>query len=150
HAGRYWNEYVGTNAEITPNLVVRFHNMSAAATYFLRSEGALNGWNMLWTAQALYEEGVKLSKKSWGTNDMGNIQAYLNSSVQPIAPGDYHSSPAVATTPVKWDADPEVQRAQIGTQKWLAIFPDGMEAWAEFRRSGFPKMYDLLSSERSE
>lgn len=150
NVGRYWVEYVGTSAVLTPNLVARFHIMSAAESYFLRSEGALNGWNMQGTAQALYEEGVKLSMQQWGINDMGNIQAYLNSSVQPIAPGDYHSSPAVATTPVKWDADPEVQRAQIGTQKWLAIFPDGMEAWAEFRRSGFPKMYDLLSSENAD
>ena len=31
-------------------------------------------------------------------------------------------------------------RDQIFTQKWIAIFPLGNEAWAEYRRTGYPKL----------
>lgn len=30
---------------------------------------------------------------------------------------------------------------QIMTQKWLALYPDGNEAWAEFRRTGLPEAH---------
>jgi hypothetical protein len=39
---------------------------------------------------------------------------------------------------------------QIGTQKWLALYPDGWEAWAELRRTGFPKTYPRLGSENPD
>ena len=29
---------------------------------------------------------------------------------------------------------------QIITQKYLAVFPEGEEAWAEFRRTGYPRV----------
>ena len=29
---------------------------------------------------------------------------------------------------------------QIITQKWLAMFPNGNEAWAEFRRTDYPRL----------
>ncbi len=151
--GKYWVEYSGSLA--TRDLVLngkfeqRFHIMAAAESYFLRAEGAINGWNMGGSAQALYEQGLTLSLEQWGVDDPLIIQNYLASAQRPIAPGDFHNSPAVANTPIKWDSDPQVQREQIGTQKWLAIYPDGMEAWADFRRSGFPKMYNLISSENA-
>jgi hypothetical protein len=65
----------------------------------------------------------------------------------PVAPNDYFNSPALTDIPVKFSSDPEKQREQILTQKWLAVFPDGFEAWAEMRRSGYPKMYPLIHSE---
>ena len=36
--------------------------------------------------------------------------------------------------------DREAQLEQIITQKWIAIFPLGNEAWAEYRRTGYPKL----------
>ena len=29
---------------------------------------------------------------------------------------------------------------QIGTQKWIALYPNGYEAWAEWRRTGYPAL----------
>jgi hypothetical protein len=40
----------------------------------------------------------------------------------------------------------EKQLEQIISQKWLALFPDGYEAWAERRRTGYPKGYALIES----
>ena len=50
--------------------------------------------------------------------------------------------PARSTiTPVWNDADdPETALERIITQKWIAIFPLGNEAWAEYRRTGYPRL----------
>lgn len=148
NVGTYWVTYSGST--ITANLTQPLHVMCAAESYFLRAEGALNGWNMGADAKSLYEDGIRTSLAQWGVSNTSTITAYLASTDLPVAPGDYHDSPAVASTPVAWTAVEATQREQIGVQKWLAIFPDGMEAWAEFRRSGFPKMYNLIQSENTD
>ncbi|RPE14245.1 SusD/RagB family nutrient-binding outer membrane lipoprotein [Chitinophaga lutea] len=124
--------------------------LHAAEAWFLRAEGALNGWNMDGTAQDLYEKGIAVSMQEWGIVDPAVINNYITSAAVPVAPGDEAGSPAVAATPVKWAATAGMQRAQIGTQKWLALYPDGVEAWAEFRRSGYPVMYPVLQSDNSD
>lgn len=132
------------------NLALRQEVMAAAEAYFLRSEGALNGWDMGGgTAKDYYEKGIELSLQQWGVADNAAVQAYISSTALPIAPGDEANSPAVANTPVKWGTSEAVQRAQVGTQKWIALFPDGIEAWSEFRRSGYPVMYPLLQSDNA-
>lgn len=42
----------------------------------------------------------------------------------------------------KWDesAPLELKLERIITQKWLAIYPEGCEAWAEQRRTGYPQL----------
>jgi hypothetical protein len=32
------------------------------------------------------------------------------------------------------------------TQKWLAMFPEGQEAWTEFRRTGYPKLFTVVNN----
>jgi hypothetical protein len=118
--------------------------MYAAESYFLRAEGALNGWNMNGNAQDLYETGIRTSLEQWGITDNTAIQQYIGSTSKPVALNDYLSSPAVTDVPVQFSADPEIQRQQILTQKWLALFPDGLEAWAELRRTGYPKLYPVV------
>lgn len=145
NVGPYWvSPSAGT---FTPDLVARYHIMSAAEAYFLKAEGALNGWNMGGgTAQSFYEEGLRISLSQWGASE-AEITAYINSTATPAAPGDSENSPAVSSVPVQWGANEAIQRQQIGTQKWLAIYPDGMEAWAEFRRTGYPEMYPVVQSD---
>src|SRR5690606_26602278 len=106
------------------NLTQRQQVMCAAESYFLRAEGALNGWNMGADAKSLYEDGIRMSLAQWGVRDEDAIAAYLTTTNTPVAPGDYHESPAVASTSVIWAATEAMQREQIGAQKWLAIFPD--------------------------
>ncbi len=124
--------------------------MYSAEAYFLRAEGALNGWNMGGNADELYAKGIENSLRTWGINDPTTINNYINSPNLPAAPNDYFESPALTDIPVKFSSDPEKQREQILTQKWLAVFPDGFEAWAEMRRSGYPKMYPLIHSENPD
>lgn len=148
NAGTYWATWNGT--AWLPMLEASQTVMNAAEAYFLRAEGAVNGWNMGGAAQALYEKGIETSMRQWGITDAAVISGYTQSAAVPVAPGDVAGSPAVANIPVKFGAAINIQRQQIGTQKWLAIYPDGMEGWAEYRRSGFPVMYPVAQSDNAD
>lgn len=39
------------------------------------------------------------------------------------------------------DDDPKVKLEKIITQKWLANFPMGLEAWNDLRRTGYPRIF---------
>jgi hypothetical protein len=102
------------------------------------------------TAKDLYEAGITNSFKQWGINDATVIQNYINSSSLPIAPGDYLNSPPVATIPVKFATDVTTEKKQIFLQKWLALFPDGAEAWADYRRSRVLPLYPVANSDNPD
>ena len=122
--------------------------MNAAEVAFLRSEGALRGWSMGGTAEALYNEGITLSFAQLGAS---GADAYINNSssmpasyVDPL--GTYTYGGAASTAKIKWDGsnDFETNLEQIITQKWIAMYPLGNEAWAEFRRTGYPKLMPVV------
>jgi hypothetical protein len=123
--------------------------MHCAEAYFLRAEGALNGWAMGDNAQALYETGIEMSLRQWGITDAAAIAAYKVSADVPAALPNQESA-AVNTATIKWGASEAAQREQIGTQKWLALYPDGFEGWAEVRRSGFPILYPVVNSDNTD
>ena len=125
-----------------------FEVLMAAEVWFLRAEGALKGWNMgSGTAKSFYEKGIETSMKQWGISDAGAIAAYVASTKTPIAVTGAVVSPALTDLPVVWTADATRQLEQIHTQKWIALWPNGVEAWAEYRRTGFPKLYPRMNSE---
>ena len=124
--------------------------MCTAEVYFLRAEGAMLGWNMGGTAKDMYEAGITNSLIQWNITDPTVIQTYINSLNTPIPPGDDLSSPAMTNIPVKFSAVPAVQTEQIATQKWLALYPDGMEAWADYRRSHVLKLYPVVNSDNPD
>lgn len=145
HVGPRWSS---PSAGGTPDYLSTPQNVICAAeAYFLRAEGALLGWNMGGTAKDLYEAGITNSMKQWGISSATAIQAYINSENTPVPPADYLNSPAMTNIPVKFSADVNVQKEQIATQKWLALFPDGMEAWADYRRSHVLKLYPVANSD---
>lgn len=121
-----WSNYFSTPQNV----------MCTAEAYFLRAEGALLGWNMGGTAQSLYESGIRNSMAQWGLTDNNAIEAYINGTTLPVEPDDYLKSPAAADVPVKFNlSDLQTQKKQVAVQKWLALFPDGTEAWADYRRN---------------
>jgi hypothetical protein len=125
--------------------------MATAESYFLRAEASLLGWNVGGlTTQQLYEGGIKASMNQWGITDPTVINNYVNSLAIPVAPGDYLNSPPMTNIPVKFSAIPSVQKEQIATQKWLSLFPDGMEAWADYRRSHVLKLYPVANSDNPD
>lgn len=124
--------------------------MNTAEVYFLRAEGALRGWNMGGTAQSLYELGIT---SSFGQHALGGASAYISDNVKTakayIDPNfTVNNSAAVNNVTVAWDAAAinEVKLQKIITQKWIAGFPDGQEAWSEYRRTGYPKLFPVLKN----
>lgn len=124
----------------------------AAEVCFLRAEGALKGWNMGGSAQEFYERGIRLSMEQYGV-DATTIEAYIVD--------DTHTPEGHANDPrgskynydrqtkvkVKWNADNSQQNLErIITQKWIANFPLGLEAWAEYRRTGYPELAPAISN----
>lgn len=114
--------------------------MNAAEVAFLRSEGAMRGWTMGGTAADLYNEGIKLSFEQYG---LANYTSYQDNSTDTPAPYDDPTYPegAPSTITIKWDdaATEEVKLERIMTQKWIAMWPLGQEAWSEQRRTGYPR-----------
>ena len=132
-----------SNFNVTSSSTIPY--MSCSESFFLRAEGALRGWNMGGTAQQFYEAGIKASMSEWGiTADPTN---YINSTDEPIAFVDNTGNGGDAAKPsticVKWDdaASFETNLERIITQKWIANFRISPEGWAEFRRTGYPKLF---------
>lgn len=123
--------------------------MTAAEVWFLRAEAALRGFSSENVKQC-YEKGVTLSLIQWGVGD--KAAEYLASEAKPIDYKDVFDSkcdmPAASTITPKWDdaAANEEKLERIITQKWLAVFPEGCEAWTEQRRTGYPKLFKVLNN----
>lgn len=150
------NEW-GNFSRVVCNYVTPLPVMKVAESYFLRAEGALRGWNMGGNAKDFYEEGIRISIQneldykgsiaevtSIASED---IDAYINGTttqidfVDPV--NSLNSIKAMNTVPVKWDesASKEDKLQRIIIQKWIANFPLSTEAWAEYRRTGYPKLF---------
>ncbi|MGH2648104.1 MAG: SusD/RagB family nutrient-binding outer membrane lipoprotein [Ginsengibacter sp.] len=156
HVGKRWSStnIIDKNGNVLgdPNSIATAQNvMVVAESYFNRAEGALLGWNMGGTANDLYNQGITNSLIQWNVTDPAVQTAYVNSTKTPIPPGDGLSSPAMTNIPVKFDAsNMATQLEQIATQKWLALYPDGMEAWADYRRSHALKLYPVVNSDNPD
>lgn len=122
--------------------------MTPAEVWFLRAEAALRGWSSEDVATC-YASGVQASFDQWGA---GSAAHYLESDLLPV---DYidtftpeYNIKAVCTISPRWDetASNEIKLEKIITQKWIACYPEGCEAWAEQRRTGYPKLFPVLTN----
>ena len=128
--------------------------MTAAEAWFLKAEAAIRGWTGAGDAKTAYQNGVLASFSQYGMDGT----AYLNdgtSKARPytdpkaLTPGQNDvltGSPFLSTITIKWDplATMDQQLERIITQKWIAMYPDGQEAWSEFRRTGYPKLFPVV------
>jgi hypothetical protein len=126
----------------------------------LRAEGALRGWNMGGTAQFFYERAIRNAFFEepmfvmYGGTYADLVEDYLNIeealpyvNVDPVGSGE--DWPSVTKIGVKWNEadDNETKLEKIITQKYIALFPLSTEAWAEMRRTGYPKMFPVLNTD---
>ncbi|MBM3401226.1 MAG: SusD/RagB family nutrient-binding outer membrane lipoprotein [Bacteroidetes bacterium] len=145
------NSWVGPRYQPTAMTTTPQAIFYASEAYFLRAEGALNGWAMGGTAKAMYEMGIETSLREHGITNASVISTYINGTSLPVAPNNVFPTPPLTDIPVSFEStNVERQREQIGTQKWIALWPESHEAWANIRRSGYPKFYPLLSSQNPD
>lgn len=100
--------------------------MTHAEVLFIKAEAAERGW-ISGDPQTFYENGIEASMAQYGIEQ---------------APMGYFS-----TSPVAYASNNQ-ERAleQIGTQKWIALFYTGMEAWFNWRRTGYPNIDPAVSN----
>jgi hypothetical protein len=119
-------------------------NFTAAEVAFLKAEAGLRGWIGAGDPRTNYEDGVRLSFADWGAT---GVDAYLaNSTNRPINyvdPIDARNNfTAASTITVAWNnADSnELKLEKIITQKYINTFTNTLEAWVDFRRTGYPRI----------
>lgn len=134
------NDYEGY---ARPNVVVETPTywLKASEVLFLKAEGALAGFAMGGTAGNFYNKGIEMS---FAENNVA-LGSYLTRTSQPSIYTDpvntTYTTSAPSSVTIAWDenANNEVKLEKIITQKYLAIYPDGQEAWSEWRRTGYPR-----------
>lgn len=130
----------------------------ASETLFLKAEAALYGLTT-GDVKSLYEAGVKMSMDEWGIAETVATNYLNKNSVKPAtlnSLSNYHyagnktysSDITAGNVSPKWDdtASEETKLQQIITQKYLALYPNGVEAWTEYRRTGFPYLASLFDN----
>jgi hypothetical protein len=91
--------------------------LTSSQVTLARAEAAQRTWTAE-SAANLYRTGIELNWRQWGVYDATAFNAYM-------------LMPAVALTP-------GTELTKIITQRWLAAFPDGLEAWNIVRSTGIP------------
>lgn len=121
------------------------HWVYAAEAYFLMAEAKLRFDIGDLSVKEYYEAGIAAS---FASASVTGAEAYAANGTQlPLAayvdPSNNRStdvSSMLSMLPVAWEesAGTETKLERIMIQKWIALYPDGQEAWSEMRRTGYP------------
>ena len=129
---------------IEKNEVIWFR---ASETKFLLAEAALYGLYNNESAQSLYEAGIKLSFEELGASGAKEYYSQedvkpseLSSALNSIYSSPYSDNISNGNIVPLWDenASQEKKLQRIITQKYIALYPNAIEAWTEYRRTGYP------------
>ena len=115
------NDYTTFSHIADPILVPTFEGtiLDYAETEFFLAEAVERGFNVGGTAEEHYNNAITASILYWGgTEEETNT---------------YLAQPEVAYSTAEGDF-----KQKIGTQKWLALYNRGIEAWTEWRRLDYP------------
>lgn len=126
--------------------------LNASEVCFLRAEGAaVFGWQMGGSAEEFYNNGIRLSFEDYGVGDAA--EAYITDATS--VPAQFYDPTGInpwngriPAVTIRWDESltPEQKQQKIITQKWLANWKLGNEAWADYRRTGYPFLIPVAFS----
>jgi hypothetical protein len=138
----------GLNFETSSNM----QWMDAAEAYFLLAEAKLRLNIGTETVQSYYEQGIRTSFSSKGAS---GVDAYIADAVSlplatytdPNTNRETNVSSFITQKTIAWEegASNEEKLERIMIQKWIALYPDGQEAWSEMRRTGYPGFVKINS-----
>ncbi|HLO81236.1 MAG TPA: SusD/RagB family nutrient-binding outer membrane lipoprotein [Chitinophagaceae bacterium] len=109
---RLMNTSVATSTSPVPVI-------TAAHIWLARAEAA----NLNWTADNVntsYAKGIEASWNEWGIFNPNSLANYLANPDVDLAGGEIPK--------------------KIATQQWLAWYPNGMQGWSVWRKTGFPAL----------
>ena len=124
------------NTEVFCRTAAPYTFMDYSEIQFIYSEAALTGiiQGGIPLAKSYYEAGVRASIEKW--NELGiysEVPVVMTS--QDIA--GFLENPNVTFNPAE---NTENLKQLIAGQKYIALFWTGLEAWHEYRRTGYPKL----------
>lgn len=110
--------------------------LSYAEQQFLLAEASLRNWSGAGKSpQQYFEDGIRASMNYYKISS-ADTESYING--LKIYGSDVEN-PFMTN-------NKEGMLEQIITQKWLAVFPNGNEGWAEFRRTDYPRLRNILNN----
>ena len=113
------------NADISfPGIAIRAQNaplpiITVAEVHFFMAEAVERGF-ISGSAADHYRSAIEASWRQWNVYDAANFDAFM-------------ATDAVTYSSANW-------KEKIGMQKWVALYPNGLEAWAEWRRLDWPQL----------
>lgn len=107
--------------------------MSYSELMFILAEARERGFIATGDAETYYNEGIQASFDYYESRLAVGGYTPLQEAIQPEE--SYFSQAQVA-----YAGSQEEKLAKIGTQKWIALFFTGMEAWFDWRRTGYPQI----------
>ncbi|MCD8539997.1 MAG: SusD/RagB family nutrient-binding outer membrane lipoprotein [Leadbetterella sp.] len=93
--------------------------ISAAQVFLARAEAADLGWTSE-NLSEVYRKGIELSYEQWGISAPSNT--YFAQATVAVAAGS---------------AD---NRKNIAIQRYIATYPDGLQGWNIWRKTGYPQL----------
>lgn len=124
-------KYNKDNSDFNPGMYKQdshFIILSAARTLLVEAEAALRGWINA-DPKALYEEAVKLS-----------VKAKFQLVGEPV-PSDAEVAAYLAQDGVAFKGDNDTKLKLIIMQRYInGYFEDGVESWADWRRTDYPDL----------
>lgn len=113
--GEIGTKFLGYSATINPAVFAQTTSPAVLLSYaellFTQAEAVLEG-NISGDAQALFEAAITAAFEQYGLSVPDGYIAQLGA----------------------------ISKENIMTQKWIALFGQGIEAWTEYRRTGYPVM----------
>lgn len=138
----------GLNFETNSNM----QWMDAAEAYFLLAEAKLRLNIGAETVKSYYEQGIRTSFSSKGASGVDSYIADaeslpLTTYTDPNTNRGTNVASFISQMAVAWDegVSNEKKLERIMIQKWIALYPDGQEAWSEMRRTGYPGFVRISS-----
>ena len=105
--------------------------ISYAEVQFILAEARERGFITVGSAEEYYKKGIQASVDYYRARYTLINQPSIASKL--VLEDTYFAQPEVAYT-----GTTQEKLSKIGTQKWLALFFSGMEAWHDWKRTGFP------------
>lgn len=118
---RYDGDSITSVGDMFRQAEYTFNVLTAAEVKFLKAEAALAGITT-GDPEAFFQEGIQLAMEQYDVASE-DIQTYLASSAAEL------------------EGSEEAQLEEIITQKYLANYYQAHEAWAEYRRTGYPRIW---------
>lgn len=123
--------------------------VNAATVLLARAEATERGWitGASHNAQTYYESAIAASFTQWG------LSATAANTYATSAAVNYNSGTGLASfggaSVAGTNAVTDSKLKRIWLQRYIAMYPDGAQGWAEWRRTGFPDIKPTVNATNS-